>query len=69
VLSICRFPISAPERAHVNVMDLATIEVVLLNGKKLSLEESLEQVVQALMSDGCVLLRRATDLAPVEPIL
>jgi hypothetical protein len=50
-------------------MDLATIEVVLLNGKKLSLKESLEQVVQALMSDGCVLLKRATDLAPVEPFL
>jgi hypothetical protein len=50
-------------------MDLATIEVVLLNGKKVSLEESLEQVVQALMSDGCVLLKRATDLASVEPLL
>jgi hypothetical protein len=50
-------------------MDLATIEVVLLNGRRLSLGESLKEVVQALMSDGCVLLKRATNLAPVEPFL
>ena len=51
------------------MMDLATIEVVLLSGKRIPLEESLEQVVQALMSDGCILLKRATDLTSVEPSL
>lgn len=51
------------------MMDLATIEVVLLSGKRIPLEESLEQAVQALMSDGCILLKRATDLTSVEPSL
>ena len=52
-----------------NQMDLARTEAVLLNGKRLSLDESLPEVVQALMNDGCALLKRATNLKPVEPFL
>jgi hypothetical protein len=50
-------------------MDIPTLEVVTLDGKKLSLKEDLQEVVRRLEEDGCLVLKGATDLSPVESIL
>lgn len=50
-------------------MDLSRIKVIKLNGEILWLGENLEEVVKALDEDGCLLLKEATDLTPVEPDL
>jgi hypothetical protein len=50
-------------------MESLDIEVLTLRGEKLSLKGDLDKVVDALKEDGCLLLRRATDLSAIAPIL
>jgi len=50
-------------------MDIPNIEVVTLSGKRLSLKEDLQEAVRFLEEDGCLVLKGATDLSPVESIL
>lgn len=50
-------------------MGSPSIEVVRLGGDRLSLPEDVKKVVQALNDDGCVLLKRATNLGPIESAL
>ena len=50
-------------------MDVLNIEVVTLGGKRLFLKENLQEVVRFLEEDGCLVLKAATDLSPVESIL
>jgi len=50
-------------------MDTSDIKVLKLSGETLSLRERLEDVVQALDRDGCVLVKEATDLTTIEPVL
>ena len=47
-------------------MGSPSTDVVRLAGDRLSLPGDVEKVVQALSDDGCVLLKRATSLEPVE---
>jgi len=49
-------------------MDIPTLEVVTLYGKKLSLREELQEVVRRLEEDGCLVLKGATDLTSIESI-
>ncbi|KAN0073553.1 hypothetical protein V8E54_008773 [Elaphomyces granulatus] len=50
-------------------MDIPNLEVVTLSGKRLSLKEDLQEAVRFLEEDGCLVLKGATDLSPVESIL
>ncbi|KAI9732162.1 MAG: hypothetical protein M1834_004258 [Cirrosporium novae-zelandiae] len=52
----------SPKKCHQsnNQMDIPQIEVIKTNGDKLSLQTNLENVVQALEKDGCLLLKNAT---------
>jgi hypothetical protein len=50
-------------------MDIPNIEVVTLSRKRLSLKEDLQEAVRFLEEDGCLVLKGATDLSPVESIL
>jgi hypothetical protein len=50
-------------------MDIPNIEVITLGGKRLSLKEDLREAVRFLEEDGCLVLKGATDLSPVESIL
>jgi hypothetical protein len=49
-------------------MDIPNLEVVTLSGKRLSLKEDLQEAVRFLEEDGCLVLKAATDLSPVESI-
>jgi hypothetical protein len=50
-------------------MDILDIEVYKLSGESLSLRENLKEAVEALDKDGCLLLKKATDLTTVESAL
>lgn len=50
-------------------MGVPDIQVYELSGKSLSLRNNLKQAVEALDRDGCLLLKKATDLTPVESVL
>lgn len=50
-------------------MDIPNLEVVTLSGKRLSLREDLQEAVRFLEEDGCLVLKGATDLSPLESIL
>lgn len=47
-------------------MDKPNIDVVTLSGDKLSLQDDLETVVKSLNEDGCLVLKKATDLSIFE---
>jgi len=50
-------------------MDIPDIQVCELNGESLSLRKNLKEAVEALDNDGCLLLKKATDLTTVESAL
>lgn len=50
-------------------MDIPDIQVYELNGESLSLRKNLKGAVEALDNDGCLLLKKATDLTTVESAL
>jgi hypothetical protein len=50
-------------------MVLSNIEVVRLSGQRMLLQEDLNRAADLLMHDGCLLIKGATDLSSLEPIL
>jgi len=50
-------------------MDIPDIEVRKLNDESLSLRKNLKEAVEALDKDGCLLLRKGTDLTTIESAL
>lgn len=50
-------------------MDISDIKALKLSGEVLSLTERLEDIVQALGRDGCILVKDATNLNTIEPAL
>ena len=50
-------------------MDIPNLDVITLRGKRLSLKEDLQEALRFLEEDGCLVLKGATDLSPVESLL
>jgi hypothetical protein len=61
--------VAAQQLALQAQMDIPDIEVCELNGESLSLRKNLKKAVEALDKDGCLLLKKATDLTTVESAL